>query len=293
MALHLRRMTAAAAAACSLGLADAAAAQTDANAPPVYPGSLSIGDLTAWLKQETDIAPTSVVAVTPTAITAILGSISSSEGPSRRQVILRSEALTAKIFEKDKALSWTSVVAVDCDTRLYRRGRTMAYGARNLMGDARQTVAPDTAWVAPPANGAIYNATLRVCDNKVVNPLLPQTVAAATPSPAPPQAGPAPNPVPGGAAAKPARATAAMGGRGAAQVSASATEAEAKRSLAAAQTLIGELPNGVSGRVTKAVVGRKTYYRALFSGFGSAADAAGFCKALTAKGRPCFVRGGS
>jgi hypothetical protein len=88
----------------------------------------------------------------------------------------------------------------------------------------------------------------------------------------------------------PAPAPAAMApGRVSVQVSASLTDGEAQRALAAAQSRAGDLPAGVSARVTKALVRGKTYFRAQFVGFQTPSDAGAFCKAA-AGGRGCLVK---
>jgi len=307
------------------GLAGAAWAQSE---EAEFPASIAPAEIAAWMKRNTDIDPASIVAITPSAVTGVLSSISTPEGPSIRRVNLRSEALSRAAFEQDHALSWTSVVEVDCKKRLARLGRTMVYAERNLIGDGRETVAASPAWIKPIVGGAAHNAMLKVCDGKMINPLAGGTrVAAAPPAKAPTQpapkaapaakVAPAPKAVPktpakppaaaqaepappeapakappakAAAAAPPKPAPAAGPGRLAAQVAAAPTEAAAQRRLDAVQAK-AELPTGVVARVVKAVVGGKTVYRAQFTGFRTTAEAQAFCRDSAPDG--CFVRPGS
>lgn len=291
-----------AAAGCGLALAGDAWAQGGAQAPG-FPADLTPPGLTAWLKRETDIAPAAVVEVTPDAVAGVLGSISVAEGPTRRQVILRSEALSARGAQARGGLSWTSVYVVDCKTRRFRAGRTVAYPTRNLIGEGREIRPAATAWAAPSPNGAVDVAMRRVCDGATVGPLLASAVArspgrpapglaAAEPQPLRPKISPSPSPAPKPAPAKAPPVTPTPPARGGAilQVAAAASEAEARQALAQARGRMGDsLPAGVSGRVVKAVVRGKTYHRAQFTGF--APDAAvQACSALAAQGQACFVR---
>jgi hypothetical protein len=304
------------------GLAGAAWAQS---AEAEFPASIAPAEIAAWMKRNTDIDPASVVAITPSAVTGVLSSISTPEGPSIRRVNLRSEALSRAAFEQDHALSWTSVVEVDCKKRLARLGRTMVYAERNLIGDGRETVAASPAWIKPIAGGPSYNAMLKVCDGKMVNPLAGATrVAAAPPAkaaakpaakaaepkaaapaskppakppavvaraePAEPKPSAKPPPAKAAAAAPAKAAAAAKPGRFVAQVAAAPAEAAAKRRLDAVQVK-AELPAGVVARVAKAVVGGKTVYRAQFAGFQTTAEAQAFCRDAAPDG--CFVRPGS
>ena len=302
------------------GLAGAAWAQGADT--PEFPASLAPAEIAAWMKRNTDIEPDSVIAVTPSAVTGVLSSISTPEGPSIRRVNLRSEALSRAAYEHDHALSWTSVVEVDCKTRMARLGRTMVYAQRNLIGDGRETVAAQPAWIKPIAGGPAHNAMLKVCDSKAVNPLAAGARVAAAPSKSAPTAkapapkAPAPKPPPimakappapseprpapaakAQAPAAPARAApaktpppaAAGPGRVTAQVAAAPSEASARQRIEAVQGK-AELPAGVTPRVAKAVVGGKTVYRAQFAGFHTVAEAQAFCRTAAPGG--CFVRTG-
>jgi len=304
------------------GLAGAAWAQGDD--VPEFPASLAPAEIAAWMKRNTDIEPDSVIAVTPSAVTGVLSSISTPEGPSIRRVNLRSEALSRAAYEHDHALSWTSVVEVDCKTRMARLGRTMVYAQRNLIGDGRETISAQPAWIKPIAGGPAHNAMLKVCDSKAVNPLAaaargvatpskpvpaakaptatakapapkapapkpPPVVAKAPPAPAEPRT--APKPAPAAKAQAPAAPPPAAAGPGrvTAQVAAAPSEATARQRIEAVQGK-AELPAGVAPRVAKAVVGGKTVYRAQFAGFRTVAEAQAFCRAAAPGG--CFVRTG-
>jgi hypothetical protein len=281
-----------------LALAAGAAFAQSLNEPS-FPSSLSAEDLKPWLQRNTDMDPAAVISVTPSAITGVLSSISTPEGPSIRQVNLRSESLSRGDFERDKVLSWTSIISVDCKARKARLGRTMAYAQRNLIGDGRETMASGAAWIKPIAGGPADRVMRKVCDGKTINAFAPQPVAtaaapapkarpapvkpAASPkaeAPAPPRAAP-----PVAAAAKPAPGPGP--GKYVAQVMSSPDEAEARRRLRAVQSK-ASLPAGVAGRVVKAQVAGKTVFRVQFAGFRSSSDAQAFCRSSVSGA--CFAR---
>jgi hypothetical protein len=74
------------------------------------------------------------------------------------------------------------------------------------------------------------------------------------------------------------------------QVAAGDTEAQARDELARLARAEPELMREAVTRVARAVVGGRAYWRSLVGGFASRADAVGFCRALTARSRACFVR---
>lgn len=230
-----------------------AAAQVSA-APTLgaeFPASLEPAAITAWVKHNTDLDPATVIALTPQAVMGVLSSISTPEGPTIRQVNLRSESISRADFEQRKLLSWTSVIEVDCKTRKARLGRTMAYAERNLIGEGRQIVAASPAWIAPLAGGPAHSVMLKVCDGKTINPLTGAGAGAGVPVAHDPPAvkaplgGPKPKlpPAPGVTAA-------ARPGRVLVQIAAVRSEADARRVLAAAQSRRPP-PAGVAARTAK------------------------------------------
>jgi hypothetical protein len=256
------------------------------------------------MKGVTDLSPSSVVAVTPTAVTGVLTFMSSPEGPSIRRVSLRSEALSADAYARDHTLSWTSAVDLDCKTRKARLGSTMAYPARDLIGDGHETRAASPAWVTPLVNGAEYNAMLRICDGKAANPL---RAAASDPAAAPASAAltaPPPKAAPATATPPPSSAIGprpqsgptsmaapgAVAGLAVVQFGASASQAEAEQVLAGIQRQAA-IPAGTAPQVVKVSVNGKTYYRALLAGFKTREDAMAFCRRYSAKREGCFVHG--
>jgi hypothetical protein len=303
-------------------VAAAASAWAQDQAEPSFPKSLSSADVTDWLKRNTDLDPAKVISVTPSAVTGVLSSISTPEGPAVRQVNLRSESVSRGDYERDHVLSWTSVVSVDCKSRKARLGRTMAYSQRNLIGDGRETVASGATWIKPIPGGPAERIMLKVCDGKSLNPFSietprPAAVAQATPpkaAPAKPPAAKAPPPArpappPAQAAAKPppiapvkspapkaapplaleatSKPAPTGAGRAVAQVAASPSEAEARRHLESLKAKV-RMPDGVASRVVKAEVGGKTVYRAQFAGFRTTAEAQAYCRSVGSSG--CFVR---
>jgi membrane fusion protein (multidrug efflux system) len=110
----------------------------------------------------------------------------------------------------------------------------------------------------------------------------PQSAVAAPPPRLRQMAAPAPSSAPA--------APVAGNGGAMAQVGAFASAALARRSLdedaaAAPEAMAGRTPTVEAGRLHG-----RSVYRAFVGGFGSRADAAGFCAALQARRRDCFVR---
>jgi hypothetical protein len=264
---------------------------------PTFPESLTPRAVIAWLQGESDLPPSAVVAISSTAVTGILAVTSAD--PFRRHVDLHSESLSAAAYEEDGALSWRTRVEVDCKTRKAMLGPSMSYPQRNLRGEGRARPAGNTSWVSPVANGAAYNAMLRVCDGKAGNPLraiaggrlAAPAEAALRSSPAGTGASPSADEAARATGPTSPTASAAISGsrRASVQVSAASTPAQASRELTRMQGL-GVVPAAISPRVERAVVGRTIYYRALFGDFDGPEEAAAFCRSLVLKGVKCLVR---
>jgi hypothetical protein len=272
-----------AAAAC-LAVAGGWAAEAPAAS---FPSSLDRDALLAWLRRDTDITPSQVVAVTPQTLTAVVSAFPAGGGQGPRLVI-RAEALTAQTAARTGALSWHVSLNADCDTRRIRMGETTGYPERNLLG-ARQTLrGAEQAWRSPEPGTALENAWRAACEPAFRGPLMDAgRVEVARADPSTPQTPPAPAPTP--SAQEPARPAArppAAASRAAVQVGAYASEADARRALAD----LGPRLAGREPRVETAEVGGKIWRRALVTGFSDLGEAQRFCERLKATGQNCLAR---
>lgn len=294
-----------------------------AEAPAAFPATVDRAGLLAWLKQETDIAPGQVLAVSPSAVTAVLGTIETT-APNGVRMALRAEAIDPKVSDREGVLSWHMLVEVDCPGRKVRQGPTTGYVGRNLLGEGRQIRPGSEAWVAPPPGSQLENVWRAACEAGFQRPLAPprsfSIAQATTPAAAttPPPLALRPMLVSGVHSSAPAAATAPKATpptptprpnpAPALRVMAALTDAPAPRSAlavqlgamatrAAAEALLTDLKarsvgamQGLSTGVTPASVGGRTLYRALVTGFSRDVDAGRFCAELKASGVPCFVR---
>jgi len=304
------------------------AASVRAEPPATFPAVVDRAGLVTWLRQETDIAPSQVVAVSPSAVTAVLGTIETT-APNGLRMALRAEAIDPKVGDREGVLSWHMLVEVDCPGRKLRQGPTTGYVGRNLLGEGRQIRPGSAAWIAPPPGAQLENVWRAAGEAGFERPLAPPhsvsiaqaaTPAAAvtpplplrpmlvgdarpwTPAAAPKAAAPVqkapPPPLQALAAPAPAplRAMAAVT-QPPAPHSAVAVQLGAMATLAAAEALLadikgrfmGALPD-LSTTVAPASGRGRTVYRALVTGFSRDADAGQFCKGLKTSGLACFVR---
>lgn len=291
-------------AALAIGMAPAAAQEA-----PSFPATLERDGLLAWLQRETDVQPDRVIAVTPQAVTSVVSAFPAGAGQGPRLVI-RAEALSADAVARTGALSWHVSLTADCEGRRVRLGETTGYPRRNLLGERRQLRSADTDWREPDAGTALDFAWRTACDPAFKGPFqnvrvkttqadaaVSTSPALVTPAasipapdpvpPAPPRAEPAPAATPAAPSA-PATPAPARAGGFVAQVAAAASEAEARALLNALAPALG----GRSTWVERAVVGGKTWHRAVVGDFAGSADAGQFCAELRAAGRACFVRPG-
>ncbi|RAK62476.1 SPOR domain-containing protein [Phenylobacterium kunshanense] len=263
---------------------------------PTFPASLEREPLLAWLQRETDIMPERVIAVTPQAVTSVVSTFpaSGAQGP---RLVIRAEALNAESHARAGALSWHVSISADCQGRRVRLGDTTGYPQRNLLGERMLLRSGDADWRTPDAGTALDFAWRAACDPKFQGPFQSARMRVAQADgpmvTAPPQA-PAPvaevSPAiatPPPAAPRPDPAPVARGGM-VAQVGAGASEAEARGLLVALESVTGGRPTWVE----RAVVGGRTWHRAVVGGFSNAAEAGQFCAGLKAAGRDCFVRPG-
>jgi hypothetical protein len=248
--------------------------------------------LAAWLAKETDIRPETVVAVSPEALLAIMQSRVVGGAVA---VTVRGEALTPEVFARDKVLSWHATVQVDCAGRKVRQGPTTGYAARNLLFEGRQLRAADTDWIQPAAGEPLDQVRRAVCETGFQSPLTdtppPPLLPPAEPAPAPAPKTMAPAPPPTPPKAAPQLAPRAVSRAGvSAQIAAAGSEAEAERALADLRARLPGRMDGLETRIVKAVVGGKTYHRAIIHGFPDKGAAIAFCAALQAAQQACFVR---
>jgi hypothetical protein len=295
------------------GLAAGAAAAS-------YPAALDRATLSAWLSQSTSLAPGQVIAVSPSAATAIVSRVQTSSG--RYELLLRAVALTPEAAQRGGMLSWEMRLSVDCVGGRVRSGETTGYAARVPDGDAVAVAPAQPDWRIPRPGTALESAFRAVCDTKFRLPLAERLQAAAiappaapeqpklaqalhvaeTPGPAPAsQSPPPPAPPKAGAQAATAAArdasTAAPGtlapprrGDRAVQVVSSPVEADARRSLAGLRSRFGDKLAGLETRVAPAQVRGRTVYRGFVAGFATHDEAKAFCQALKPEGQACLAR---
>ena len=251
---------------------------------PAFPASLEREPLLLWLQRETDIAPERVVAVTPQALTSIVSTFPASPGQGPR-VVIRAEALNADTFARTGALSWHVSVSADCAGHRVRLGETTGYPMRNLLGDRRPLRPAESEWRAPERGTALDNAWRAACEADFKGPFGARSVKVAQETASPPATRSEATPVARAPKPAPSGATGRVGGL-VAQVGASPSDADARGLIAALGSRLG----GREAWVEKARVEGRTWYRAVVGGFADAGEANGFCAALKAAGRGCFVR---
>src|SRR3546814_7273546 len=80
------------------------------------------------------LSPAQVVAVSASAVTAVLGTIKTAE-PKGLRMALRTEAIDPQVSAREGVLSWHMQVEVDCPGHKLRTGPTTGYAGRNLLGE--------------------------------------------------------------------------------------------------------------------------------------------------------------
>lgn len=144
-----------------------------AQAPPAgprFPETLDRESLLNWVRRETDIAPSQVIAVTPPAVTALMSTFPASAGDGGR-VVIRAEALSAETYARTGALSWHVSLTADCEHRRLKMGETTGYSERNLLGERRTLRPADSIWRAPEPGTALESAWRAACDPTFRGPL--------------------------------------------------------------------------------------------------------------------------
>lgn len=264
-----------------------------AEPPAAFPATVDRAGLTTWLRRETDITPPQVIAVSPSAVTAVLGTIET-RAPDDVRMALRAEAIDPKVSDREGVLSWHMLVEVDCPGHKLRLGPTTGYVRRNLLGAGREIRPGSEAWVAPPVGAQLENVWRAACEAGFQRPLAPprsfSIVQASTPAAA--------NTPPEATVSAPGRAMAAVTvteapaphSAAAVQLGALATRAAAEAVLTDLQGRFADAMRGLSTAVAPASVRGRTLYRALVTGFSQDVDANRFCVGLKAGGVACFVR---
>lgn len=250
---------------------------------PSFPSSLERATLLTWLQRETDMMPERVLAVTPQAITSVVSTFPAGGGQPAR-VVIRAESLSPESHMRTGALSWHVSLSADCSNRQIRLGETTGYPRRNLLGERQLLRDSDPLWRHAEPGTALENAWRVACETGFVGPFSggPMKVARTEAAEAP-----APSSAPATQAAAPSP-TPTRGGAYAVQIGASPSEAEARALLSA----VAGQAAGRETRVETAVVGGRTWRRAVVAGFADAGEAGRFCATLKASGKDCFVRAG-
>lgn len=264
--------------------------------PAAFPRSLERQPLLDWLRRETDITPGQVVAVGASAVTAIVSIFPAANGPGPR-VVIRAEATDRAAAARDGALSWHVSLNADCDRRRVQLGETTGYRERNLLGERWMLRPAEPDWRTPEPGTPLESVWRAVCEPGFRRPLeVARLDTAQGPIPTAPREPPQvrsapPDPASEPPPAEPARSVSqprAPASGASVQVLASPSEAAARAALAR----LGPELDGRSGRVERAQVQGRTWYRAIITGFENRAEAGRFCETLRSAGQACFVRPG-
>ena len=191
--------------ALAAALALCAAPAAGQTAPVSFPPSRALGDISAWLQRDTPLAPSQVVDVSPSAVTAVTSA--APMGETRGFLAgVSSEAMDPDIPNRDGIASWSIPIEVDCQRRAVRLGAMTGYPGRDLRTDPRIVRAADTNWVNPTPTAPLGAVLRALCDRDFQRPLAPRGKTSAPPKPQapgplpkivvrparPPKGGPAP-----------------------------------------------------------------------------------------------------
>ena len=304
-----------------------ACASAQGVAEPRFPDGLDRETLLTWLKRETDITPSQVVAVTPPAVTALVSTFPAG-GVEGARVVIRAEALSAETYGRTGTLSWHVSLSADCKQRRLRMGETTGYTERNLLGERRTLRPADTVWRAPEPGTALESAWQAACDPAFQGPLgegaaissagsdapfrkvraleaegqqvdettpprrvtTPAASRVTRPAPPKPVAVAKANPPPSLKGSIPPRvmiATTPKPRTGGSVVAQLGAYSTDAQARAALAGVKSKLA-GHGTRIETAAVAGKTWNRALVTGFADSAQASRFCATL--KGQACFAR---
>jgi hypothetical protein len=283
-----------------------------------FPDSLDRDVLIAWLRAETNLAPSAVVSVKPADLIGIasLQPLDIPGAVGQFHVQIRAEVISPQIVAQAQRRSWAAEVDVDCKGSQAKVRQILDYPQRNLKGEAREA-STSAQWISPSPGAHLYNLISAVCDENYHRPLSPPVVPtpAVTPAPilsaprplpggeaistavgrpvpaapAPRAPEPAPMPVQAPVAAEP---TLVRGARvqTAVQLGAADSDQKAQDLLAATRRQHAAQMQGLETKAVRVVVSGKVYYRALVAGFGSQAEAETLCRSIKAGGKDCLIR---
>jgi hypothetical protein len=302
-------------------LAGTAHAAGPTTPPPLYrPSAQKPAAVANWLSRYTSMAPDQVVSVGDEFIVAVVSRQPvDSAHPGVLRLEIRAE-LTDPDSENAKLMrSLSASLEVNCPEHSSRILEVRTFAGANLTG-AQQVSRPNEGWVADPAGSYFEDIDNAICTPGATRPLGPARLAAASPTEAQTVATQrtSARPVPGPAAEKPppvlrpalsaddplpkSAATPAATARtpkpplapprasGSAQIAAGASQAQAEAALSQLRAAQPSLMNGLSTRIERIERNGVAYYRALVFGFAPPADAANFCRRLSAAGHACIVR---
>jgi len=258
-------------------------------AGPSYPATLEPETLSAWLTTATDLAPEQVVAVSASALAAVVGRTQRPDG--RTEVLLRAVSLSPEATARGGVLAWQVKLGIDCRTGEVRPGATSGYGSQKAEGEAIPLAPEETAWRRPRPATTLDSAWRAACDPSFQRPLgggpLPLRASLPAPSPA---SRPASNSARNLAPKTQEPAEPGRPGRWVAQVVSSPDQNDTRHALASLRGRYGELLQALQTRVEPAQVRGRTVYRGLVAGFASSGEASEFCAALKRDGRDCLTR---
>jgi hypothetical protein len=246
------------------------------------------GVLSAWLAAHTDVAPQDVFAVGTSSIVALTSvSPAGPDGPGMFKTVVHAEVIDARIAAEEGYLSWMARIDVDCANRRARTVELFNYPQRGLVGAPNEAAVP-SGWVAPTPGARLFSLVEAVCEKDFPRPF---AVPARAPSPLAaaaiePEASVSPAP----SLMRPPPSTPIQAGDTELQVTAAASWLQAREALETARQRFHDQMGGLESSVVRTTVDGAIVYRALFSGFRSAAQAQALCAAMKAQGHPCFVR---
>jgi hypothetical protein len=287
---------------CALTLAaicgpSAAFAQTPGRDGLSFPPSLEPAVLVDWLRRETNIPPSAVVAISPLAVVAIMQT-KPMTSPEGFEVTVQAETVDAGFSRQEGLASWNATMKLACKDHTFSMGEVTAHTGRNLKGETRPIQTALAGWnpVTPGTmQGQIWSAR---CSGDFKTPLAAATPGAAGPppptlrptpeSPAPKSAAPPPAAKP--ADPKPPAKPAASGRPSSAQILSAPSSDEAARALTRLKSKFGGEMAGLNTSVVPVMADGKPRYRAIVSGFQSPGDATHFCEKVTAAGGKCLAR---
>jgi hypothetical protein len=276
-----------------------------ASAPPGdFPATTSESDILRWVATRTTIPRASILMIEPRAVAALAGRSAPGVAGSLAHAEVREELISPDARIRSAIFS----VDLDCAGHRFRVIQRKTYLLPDLKGEGQVNPQPGP-WSQINDGAPVAKAWQAVCTTDFVFPYAaPRTATAAAPAAKrggaqdgswlpPPiaftsSAPPAPRTPAATGTASSARPAPAAGGPyevvlGSYTVKSNALAASAKLD----QVLAREMAGHAKALVTATVKG-KVYTVLTVGGFGSAADAAGFCQAAKAIPLACLVKRG-